>query len=45
MNLKEAMAKKLTKKEKEIFVSSFDIIGDIAVISIPKELLSKEKLI
>ena len=43
--LKEALKGKLTKKEKENLVASFDIIGDIAIIEIPQELKKKEKLI
>jgi len=43
--LKEALKKKLTKKEREILVTSFDMVGDIAVIEIPDELQKKEKLI
>lgn len=43
--LKEALKKKLTKKELENLVTSFDVVGDIAVIEIPKELEKKEKLI
>ncbi len=45
MNLKQALAKKLTKKELEILRGSFDVIGDIAVIEIAKGLSKKEKLI
>ncbi len=44
-NLKEVLQKKLTKKESEVFVKSFDSLGNIAVIEIPKELEKKEKLI
>ncbi len=44
-NLKEILEKKLSKKEKEVFVKSFDSLGNIAVIEIPKELEKKEKLI
>lgn len=44
-SLKEELAKKLTAKEKEFLVTSFDVIGDIAVIQIPDELIKKEKII
>ena len=44
-NLKQALKGKLTKKEKEHFVGSFDIIGDIAVMQVPAELEKKEKVI
>lgn len=44
MKLKEALKGKLTKKELEHLRGSFDVIGDIAIIEIPKE-LKKEKLI
>jgi tRNA (guanine37-N1)-methyltransferase len=43
--LKEALKGKLTKKEFEKLVTSFDIIGDIAIIEIPIELEKKEKII
>lgn len=36
---------KLSKNEAEAFIGSFDIVGDIAVLEIPEELESKEKLI
>jgi len=45
MNLRQALTKKLTKKEMEFLKTSFDIIGDIAIIEIPKELVKKQKLI
>lgn len=44
-NLKQLLEKKLTEKEKNAFVKSFDSLGNIAVIEIPKELEKKEKLI
>lgn len=45
-NLKEALAKKLTKKQFEILPRSFDVVGDIAIYAdFPKELEKKEKLI
>jgi len=43
--LKDYLDKKLTKKEKERLTTSFDIIGEIAVIEIRPELEKKEKLI
>ena len=43
--LRQALEKKLTKKEKQFLISSFDVIGDIAVIQIHSELKKKEKLI
>ena len=46
MRLKDYLKNKLTKKEYEIFPTSFDIIGDIAIfVDLPKELTKKEKLI
>jgi len=43
--LKQALSKKLTKKELEKLISSYDIIGSIAIIEIPQGLAKKEKLI
>ena len=43
--LKKALKTKLTKKEQESLIRSFDIIGDIAVIEVQKQLEKKEKLI
>ncbi|MBI2564849.1 tRNA (guanine-N1)-methyltransferase [Candidatus Woesearchaeota archaeon] len=43
--LKEALKKKLSKKELNELKTSFDIIGDIAVIEISETLEKKEKLI
>jgi len=45
MNLKEALKKKLTKEELGILNKSFDVIGTIAIIDIPKGLKEKSKLI
>lgn len=45
MNLRETLAKKLSAKELQSLKTSFDIIGDIIIIEIPKELKKKEKLI
>lgn len=41
--LKQALAGKLTKKELENLVSSYDVIGSIAIIEIPPALKKKEK--
>jgi tRNA (guanine37-N1)-methyltransferase len=43
--LKEALKGKLTEKQLLLLVKSFDVIGSIAIIEIPKELEKKEKLI
>jgi len=43
--LKQALRKKLSKKEIELVVGSYDLIGDIAIIEIPKELVKKQKII
>ncbi|MFC1686272.1 class I SAM-dependent methyltransferase family protein [Nanoarchaeota archaeon] len=45
MNLKQALVKKLTKKELSLLNRSFDVIGEIAIIDIPPGLKKKEKLI
>ena len=46
MKLKDYIKNKLTKKEYEVFPTSFDIVGDIAIFAeIPKELIKKEKLV
>ena len=45
MNLREHLKGKLTKKEEKFLIRSFDMIGDIAVIQMPDELVKKEKLI
>ncbi|MBI5051387.1 class I SAM-dependent methyltransferase family protein [Candidatus Micrarchaeota archaeon] len=44
-NLKDALKNLLTKKQLEELTTSFDIIGDIAIIEIPGELATKEKQI
>lgn len=44
-SLEESLKGKLKPPELESVVKSFDIIGDIAIIEIPKELEKKEKLI
>jgi len=43
MGLKNLLEKKLNKKELEYLKTSFDVIGDVAVIEIPDELKKKEK--
>ncbi len=43
--LKENLSKKLTKEELEFVTTGHDIIGSIAIIEIPKELESREKII
>jgi len=43
--LKELLASKLSKKELEKATRSFDLIGDIAIIQIPRELNKKKKTI
>lgn len=45
MKLKQALKGKLTKKELERAITAFDIIGNIAVIEVPDELVKKEKII
>jgi tRNA (guanine37-N1)-methyltransferase len=45
MNLKEALKNKLSAKEMRQLKTSFDIIGDIAIIEIPPELKKREKTI
>ena len=45
MNLREALKNKLSAKEMQVVKTSFDIIGDIAIIEIPPELKKKEKTI
>jgi tRNA (guanine37-N1)-methyltransferase len=44
-NLKEALKGKLTEKELELLKTSFDSLGNTAIIDIPIELIKKEKLI
>ena len=45
MKLREALKGKLTKKEVAHLRAAFDIIGSIAIIEIPDELIKKEKII
>ncbi len=44
-SLEQALTKVLSEKELEDFQTGIDIIGDIAIIDIPLDLRSKEKLI
>jgi len=44
-NLKQALQKKLTKKQLGVCPRSFDIVGDIAIIEIPEILQKKEQLL
>ncbi len=44
-SLREELEGKLTKKEAEELIASFDIVGDIAVVEIPPALAKKQKLI
>jgi len=43
MKLKEILNKNLTKKQMDLLPRAFDIIGDVALVEIPKELRSKKK--
>lgn len=43
--LKEALSKELTPKESEQLISSYDVIGNIAIIKISEELEDKKELI
>ncbi len=45
VTLKEALKKKLTKKELFLVTRSYDVVGDIAIVEIPHGLGKKEKLI
>ena len=45
MKLKEKLKGKLTKKQMGLVPSSFDVVGDIAIIEIPEKLEKKEKII
>ena len=44
-SLREALAGKLSAREMEKLIASFDLVGDIAVVEVPPELRAKEKLI
>jgi len=43
--LKQALKKKLSKKELSLVVGSFDVVGDIAIIEIPRGLGRKQQII
>ena len=45
VTLKEALKKKLTKEELSLLQSSFDVVGDIAILEIPRGLGKKERII
>lgn len=45
MKLREALQKKLTKKELKIVKTAYDMVGSIAIIEVPRELVKKEKII
>ncbi|MCX8197024.1 MAG: class I SAM-dependent methyltransferase family protein [Candidatus Micrarchaeota archaeon] len=44
-SLRDALKGKLTESEIRSLVTSFDIVGDIAIIEVPSQLSKKEKLI
>ncbi len=44
-NLKQALSSEFSKEELSFLVRGFDIIGNIIIIEIPRELTKKEKLI
>jgi len=44
-NIKDFLKGKLPEKEIDLAVNSFDLLGNVAIIEIPKELGKKEKLI
>lgn len=44
-NLKERLKGKLTEKERSLVRSSYDHLGNIAIVEIPRELVKKEKII
>lgn len=44
-SFKDALREKLTEKEAEQLVTSFDVVGDIAIIEIPKALEDKKHFI
>jgi tRNA (guanine37-N1)-methyltransferase len=45
MKFRDALKEVLTKDELAYAVTSFDVVGDIAIIEIPEELVLKEKII
>ncbi|MBW2997337.1 class I SAM-dependent methyltransferase family protein [Candidatus Woesearchaeota archaeon] len=44
-DIKSEVTKKLTKKELDHLRRAYDVIGDIAILEVPPELIKKEKLI
>lgn len=44
-NLRDYLKGKLTEKESSLFRRAFDVVGDIAVVEIPRELEKKQKAI
>jgi len=44
-SLKESLQGQLTKKEMEKVKTSMEVVGDIAILEIPKELLGKKKIV
>ncbi len=44
-NLRDCLKGKLTEKEARLFRRAFDVVGDIAIVEIPRELGKKQKLI
>ena len=45
VSVRDILKRKLSKKEMQYLISSYDVIGDIAIIEIKDELLRKEKII
>jgi len=45
MRLKDSLSGLLTAEERQAFVGSYDVVGDIAIIIIPENLTAHEKLI
>lgn len=45
MKLRDALKKKLSKKELSVLKTSYDSLGSLAIMEIPDELVKKEKLI
>ena len=45
MKLKEMLAPLLLENELQLLISAYDVVGDIAIITIPEELVPKEQLI
>ncbi|MBW3023170.1 class I SAM-dependent methyltransferase family protein [Candidatus Woesearchaeota archaeon] len=44
-SLKSAVEKKLTDKERKLLKTAYDVVGEIAILEVPKELQKKEKLL